>query len=58
MCPFLELADSRCAANQSLHHLDDALRLCADRYEECPVYCRRLLGHESRFPIDDSVAAR
>lgn len=50
MCPFLEKADPRCAACLSLHRLDEALSLCGDHYEDCPIYRKKLLddAHHSR----------
>ncbi len=45
MCPFLEQSDSQCAACLSLHRLDDALGLCGDHYEDCPVYRKKLLDN-------------
>ncbi len=46
MCPLLEDSDPRCAVHQSLHRLDEALTLCMDDYQRCPVYRARLLAHE------------
>lgn len=43
MCPFIEQADSRCAACLSLHRLDDALGLCGDCYEDCSVYRKKFI---------------
>ena len=55
MCPFLDKADPHCAARQSLQNLDDALGLCADHFEACPVYQEMLpsnaLSHELPEPI-------
>ena len=55
MCPFLDKANPRCAARQSLQNLDDALGLCADHFEACPVYQEMLpnnaLSNELPEPI-------
>ena len=55
MCPFLDKADPQCSARQSLQNLDDALGMCADRFEACPIYHEMLLRdaivHELPEPI-------
>lgn len=38
MCPYLDANRSECAAYHNLQHLGQALGLCADRYDQCPVY--------------------
>lgn len=55
MCPFLDMADSRCAARQSLHNLDDALGLCADRFQVCPVYQDMLLSNALRHELPEPI---
>lgn len=45
MCPFLDEADPRCAAHQSLAKLDEALTLCVDEHQACRVYRQKVLGH-------------
>ncbi len=45
MCPFLDDSNPRCAVHQSLERLDDALTLCVDGFEDCPVYREMLLGN-------------
>jgi len=45
VCPFLDEADPRCAAHQSLAKLDEALTLCADECRACPIYQQKLLDH-------------
>jgi len=44
VCPFLDESDPRCAVHQSLHRLEEALTLCVDEYEDCPIYRAKLLG--------------
>jgi hypothetical protein len=55
VCPYLENADSRCAVHQSLHRLDDALTLCAEDFENCPVYREMLEGNA---PVHSQTAER
>ena len=58
MCPYLELSDSRCSAHQSLRALDEALRLCADAFDACPLY-RRFSDHaaDDRHEVEPVRAA-
>lgn len=55
MCPFLDKADPHCAARHSLHNLDDALGLCADRFETCPVYQEMLLSNAPRHELPEPI---
>lgn len=58
MCPFVDQGDARCAAYLSLHHLDEALTRCADHYDQCPIYRRKLLSDASHADKDaDRVVA-
>lgn len=50
VCPFLDEADPRCAAHQSLAKLDEALTLCVDEYQACCAYRQKLLGHAPNPP--------
>ena len=52
MCPFLEDADPRCACHLSLNALEEALGLCADRFDECPAYRQKLLCDAPRTAHD------
>jgi len=45
VCPFLDEADPRCAAHQSLEKLDEALALCVGEFRDCPLYQMKLLGN-------------
>ena len=45
VCPFLEQADSRCAAHLCLNKLEEAMGRCGDNYEDCPIYRDKLLGN-------------
>ncbi len=38
ICPFLDLADDRCAEKLTMKSLDEAYRFCFGQPEECPVY--------------------
>ena len=45
---FLEDADARCAAYQSLSQLEQALGRCVDHYQDCPIYREKLLSDAPR----------
>ncbi len=40
MCPFIDKAYARCAAQMTFRNLSHAFAHCADRYAACPVYQR------------------
>jgi hypothetical protein len=48
VCPFLEESDPRCSVHLSLRSLEEALGLCAHRYEDCPIYREKLRGDVRR----------
>lgn len=37
-CPFLDLADARCAGRLTMHSLSDAYRLCFGNPADCSVH--------------------
>jgi hypothetical protein len=45
VCPFVDLADPRCAARLTMANLVSAFAYCADRYTDCPVYSRQIAEH-------------
>jgi hypothetical protein len=47
-CPFLNRADSRCAAHFNLDGLRQAYGICFDRYKTCPVYLELLIERRAR----------
>ena len=57
VCPFLDEDEPRCGEHLSLSKLDHALGLCADRYEECPLYQEMLLAHAAGQASPESVFA-
>ncbi len=45
ICPFLDQPDSRCAVRLSLNKLDEALGFCAHRFQNCPLYHKKLAAN-------------
>lgn len=38
ICPYIDVADPRCAGHLNLGHIRDAFDLCVCDFEHCPVY--------------------
>jgi hypothetical protein len=56
MCPLMDLADSRCATHFSLTRLSDAFTHCAGRYQDCPVYQRRVNDRVTTMSAGSAVS--
>ena len=54
-CPFLNRADSRCAAHFCLDRLNHAFKYCFDRYTACPVYTQLLMERRIRLVADGVI---
>jgi len=37
-CPYIDSNDPRCSAILNIQHIEQAFKLCTNRYTLCPVY--------------------
>jgi hypothetical protein len=56
VCPFLDQTDPHCASHLTLKSVDEALGMCADEYQYCPVF-QKLVVRLPRPPREQERAA-
>lgn len=58
VCPYLDLADDRCAGRFTMRKLGEAFRYCIGSPRDCPIYAQLVADGRPAEMTDDPALAK